>query len=155
MHDPDEPPSYGPRRYDPELLNFMLGGKRPKWRRERRDPSKTPTEITSAETCEDEYQRLLWQQHRFATLEDLRLEVFNWGMAGVSYDDAVAWYRQGAGWSERHLLFKLAGAGITPDDTAKWWSYSQRGPNITIMDALLADQATVVQVRELKRREAQ
>lgn len=142
-----------PLGYDPALMNLMLNGqqRRPRAddRRRYRDRQMPRTGITDPESCEDEYQRLLWYQVRTMSLEDLRIEVFRWCTANVTYDYAAAWFTQGASYGDKQLLFKMAELGITPTDTARWWTYTERGPNVTVMSALLSEQVTVQQVHHL------
>jgi hypothetical protein len=139
---------------DPEIqaaIDWLRGGKRARYRKPDRERRKTWTEIEAADALDGEYAQLLYMQRQFRTVEELELEVFEWATNGVGYDDAAEWLHQGAGYGQKNLLFRLARVGITPEDTACWWDRDQDGRGVTIMQALLRDQATIAAVLEAKR----
>ena len=135
---------------DPTLA-FMLNGKKARFRKEPFTKSKTWTEMSNADDALDDepYAQLLASQHMFRTVEEAILEAFDWGTVdGICYDDAAAWFAQGATYRDRTLLRRCVNHGLTPAITARGYRHTMQSERITVMQALLRKLTTPARIAD-------
>ena len=142
-----------PEPIDP-MLQFLLGGKKPRFRREPYQKSKTWTEMSDADDALDgeDYAQLLAMQHDFRTVEEAIIEAFHWATVdGISYDDAAAWFAQGALYRDRGLMRRMVAAGLTPAITRSRYVVRPGAEPVTVLVALQRRLTTPERIAEQAR----
>jgi hypothetical protein len=132
---------------DYELLNFMLNGARPRYRRERYRDQKLPVEVTDPSMLEP-YERLFYDEDLSRSKGDVALNAFYWS-EHFSYDEAVAWFAAGASTRDLHWCIELKRARVIPEVAAKPLTKRGVDTGMTIFRAVATHVITAQRVRQM------